>query len=234
MRGVETVPKSNLLGPRWGRRRGGRGGAGLPPCPPRAPGSTPLCPRAGCVDRQRPSPSRGPVEPGNRGLGFRAVRHLDTAQAARAPSVPIGHHPDRSHRPIRFAAGTQRLVGGRQGEMPDQTRPGSWPPGQSWRDGSMATDRPRPTGWTSPEGMRAPLRSCTSDAPSARSPLRGAGDGPQALSGSVWSVWRSPDRRPCGRAMPQQDNRDKSPDYSRGRLVSTIFLWIQVTGESCP
>src|SRR5947207_1353584 len=63
---------------------------GLPPLPPRASWSTPFFPLAGLIDRQRPSPQRRAVEPGNRGLGLRAVRHLDKAKAAGAPSVAIG------------------------------------------------------------------------------------------------------------------------------------------------
>jgi len=116
---VETVPKSNLLGPQCGRHRGGRGVAGLPPLLPRAP----WAPRSAC---------------GRASL----------------------------------------TVNGR--------------------------------------------------------PLRCAGDGPRALSVPVLSVWRSQDRRTCGRVMRQQDNRDKVAGYSRVRSLSTIFLWTQISEESCP
>jgi hypothetical protein len=48
------------------------------------------------------------------------VRHLDKTKAVGATRVPIGHHPDGIHSPIRFEAGTKLLVGGRKGEIPDK------------------------------------------------------------------------------------------------------------------
>jgi hypothetical protein len=58
--------------------------------------------RAGFVDIERASIQIGAVESCNRLVRLGAIRHFDEGKAARTARIPIGHHADAFHIPVRL------------------------------------------------------------------------------------------------------------------------------------
>jgi len=54
------------------------------------------------MDTQGAPAEARPLQPGNRGVGRRGVRHRNAAKPARAARLAVGHHPDGVDGPIRF------------------------------------------------------------------------------------------------------------------------------------
>jgi hypothetical protein len=58
--------------------------------------------RAGFVDIERASVQIGAVESCDRLVRLGAIRHFDECKAARTARIPIGHHADAFHIPVRL------------------------------------------------------------------------------------------------------------------------------------
>jgi hypothetical protein len=58
--------------------------------------------RAGFIDVERASIQIGAVESCDRLVRLGAIRHFDEGKAARTARIPIGHHADAFHVPVRL------------------------------------------------------------------------------------------------------------------------------------
>ena len=91
------------------------------PClPPRTPSSVLFLPCVCLSDGQGPFSKRRSLQPGNRCLGLRGVRHVDEAKAPRAASHVIRDDLDACYRTIGVKEQRQVFFCSRKGQIPDK------------------------------------------------------------------------------------------------------------------